>query len=260
MKKVRFLRYGISEGLNNLVRELESMGVNVKRLKLPTSRYTGRLHSHVVINWGRSNRDSINPGKQIINHPDAVKIASNKLHTFQKLRDAGLSSILPTWSTNNYEAAEWLRSGETEAIYSRQLLRASGGRGIHISTTISGIPLDGQLYVAKVDVSREVRVHVMAGKVIDFAQKKKRRGEEANSDIRSYSNGWIFAREGVDIPSIIREAAIDAVSALGLDFGAVDIGIDVQGLPKIYEINTAPGVVGTSVTNYANTIIEEWLL
>jgi len=260
MKKVRFLRYGVSNGLNNLVEELHNRGVDAKRLRLPSSSYTGRLNSHVVINWGRSNRDNIKENKRIINNPTSVRTASNKLDTFLKLREVGLSSLTPTWSTSHSEAAEWLRSGETDLVYCRQLLRASGGRGIRTSSTIAGIPEGFPLYVAKVDVKREARVHVMGGEVIDFAQKKKRRGEDANPEIRSYSNGWIFAREGVDIPEWVKEAAINAVAGLGLDFGAVDIGIDQQNIPKIYEINTAPGITGTTVVSYADKIIERWLV
>jgi glutathione synthase/RimK-type ligase-like ATP-grasp enzyme len=48
-----------------------------------------------------------------------------------------------------------------------------------------------------------------------------------------------------------------AVSALGLDFGAVDI-IWNEREDKCYvlEVNTAPGLQGSTLENYANAIME----
>jgi D-alanine-D-alanine ligase-like ATP-grasp enzyme len=47
------------------------------------------------------------------------------------------------------------------------------------------------------------------------------------------------------------QLSVEAVAALGLDFGAVDIIEDKEGNFYVLEINTAPGLEGHTVTSYA---------
>jgi glutathione synthase/RimK-type ligase-like ATP-grasp enzyme len=59
------------------------------------------------------------------------------------------------------------------------------------------------------------------------------------------------------MPDIARhEAAINACKALGLDFGAVDLIQDIKGNYYVLEINTAPGLEGATVANYAAAFTE----
>jgi hypothetical protein len=44
--------------------------------------------------------------------------------------------------------------------------------------------------------------------------------------------------------------SIKAVEALGLQFGAVDCVLDVDGSPWVIEVNTGPGLEGTAFKNY----------
>lgn len=67
-----------------------------------------------------------------------------------------------------------------------------------------------------------------------------------------------MARDGVVVSDETKAEAVKAVAALGLDFGAVDIVIDREGKPVILEVNTAPGIQGTTLTNYKRAI-ESWL-
>ena len=47
-------------------------------------------------------------------------------------------------------------------------------------------------------------------------------------------------------------AATNAIDAIGLDFGAVDVGYDEKtNTCVVYEINTAPGIEGSTVDWYA---------
>jgi glutathione synthase/RimK-type ligase-like ATP-grasp enzyme len=102
----------------------------------------------------------------------------------------------------------------------------------------------------------EYRVAVCGGQVIDYAQKKRRRDYEGrfNPYIRSHGNGWIFAREEVSPPEAVLHAATDAIELLDLDFGAVDIGSDRGGSVCVYEVNTAPGVEGTSLDRWGDAL------
>jgi glutathione synthase/RimK-type ligase-like ATP-grasp enzyme len=94
-------------------------------------------------------------------------------------------------------------------------------------------------------------LYVFDGQVIDVQQKRRREGANATNEIRNTANGWVFCREGVEAPAIAVEAAKAAVEALGLDFGAVDIKCNRQGTRcAVLEVNTAPGLEGTSLVNY----------
>lgn len=52
------------------------------------------------------------------------------------------------------------------------------------------------------------------------------------------------------MPENALNAAIQAVRALGLNFGAVDIGWNERDGPCVFEINTAPGIEESSLEAY----------
>lgn len=69
--------------------------------------------------------------------------------------------------------------------------------------------------------------------------------------VRSNKRGWKFSGVALNtIPTPLKNAAIKAVEIIGLDFGAVDCAIDVSDHPFIIEINTGPGLQGTSLSKY----------
>lgn len=81
----------------------------------------------------------------------------------------------------------------------------------------------------------------------------------ANMLVRSNKLGWKFSRV-TKMPDAMVAEAIKALKALKLDFGAVDCCIDVAGKPFIIEVNTGPGLEGTTfdtwVTAFKNKIAE----
>lgn len=205
-----------------------------------------------VINWGNSERPAwMNrwPTQIILNKPEAVKKASNKLVTFQVFKEMDVPH--PEWTTNKEDAAMW-----TSPPVARKTLTGKGGEGIIIVKDGELIP-DAPLYTKYFKKKFEYRVHVFDGKVIDYVVKKKREGVEVNYQVRNHEGGWVFCREGVVLPQCVADAAIKAVAALGLSFGAVDVGYnETKGLPSVFEVNTAPGLEGTTVVKYAEAIKE----
>ncbi|OYV41136.1 MAG: hypothetical protein B7Z80_02670 [Rhodospirillales bacterium 20-64-7] len=109
------------------------------------------------------------------------------------------------------------------------------------------------LYTKYIFKVREFRVHVVNGAVIDTQQKIRDPEKEPLSwKVRSHENGFIFARNGI-VPSDTRDnLACSACTALGLDFGAVDIVEDKKGNFYVLEINTAPGLEGQTIKSYGD--------
>ncbi len=225
----------------------------------PDGQYVPKVYDK-VIGWGQSrlpnwSTKAAQRGVAILNKPAAVNVAANKLTAFQTLRTAGIPT--PVWTTDFTMARGWLRAGDI--IVERHELRGNSGEGIRIvNLDDSEMPNDLQvapLYTKFIPKTNEFRVHVFRGEVIDYIEKKRlpsdRRPANFNRYISSTSFGWVFSRTDVrDIPGV-RDIAIRAVAALGLDFGAVDIVFN-DGLPYVLEVNTAPGLSGTTLVKYAN--------
>jgi D-alanine-D-alanine ligase-like ATP-grasp enzyme len=84
-------------------------------------------------------------------------------------------------------------------------------------------------------------------------QQKKRRHDHDNPNwqVRNHANGFIYARSDVNPPAAVLDAAKKALAATGLDFGAVDVIWNQHaGRAFVLEINTAPGLEGTTVEEY----------
>lgn len=206
-----------------------------------------------VVNWGSG-------GYQGLNKPDAVSRAVNKVATLSWLKSAGVRT--PDWTTDPREAKQWLREGAT--VMCRTKLNGHSGQGIVVAKTILDL-VDAPLYTKYVNKEKEYRVHVFNGKVIDARQKVKATdGRAVTSEyINTHTNGYVF--KFADPPSDARQQAINAVKALGLDFGAVDVvvesvtgtgGIGISYRAYVLEVNSAPGLTGTTITRYVDAIKE----
>lgn len=215
---------------------------------------------HVVINWGSSSAPDRLAGATFINHPRNVKVAGNKLLTFERLKDAldDQPVSAPEYTTDYATACEWVTSGIT--IVCRTKLNGHSGAGIILAAREEDVVVDCPLYVKYIKKAKEFRVHVAFNEVIDVQAKRKRADYEGETDfaIRNHQNGWVYCRENIEEPADLREQALRAILTLGLDFGAVDI-IYNQHYNRCYvlEVNTAPGLEGTSVTNYATAFLNK---
>ena len=162
----------------------------------------------------------------------------------------------PEWTTDYDTALEWLDSGHT--VFARTLTRAHSGLGIVIARSPEEL-VDAPLYTKYIKKKKEFRVHVFRNQVIDL-QEKRRSTNSPDSDflIRNHANGFVFCRDDIIEPTDLRATALSAVAALGLDFGAVDIIYNAY-YDKCYalEVNTAPGLEGTTLESYSNAIIKE---
>jgi glutathione synthase/RimK-type ligase-like ATP-grasp enzyme len=240
-------------------RSAKALAQAVGALRIVSPNYRQKYRD-TILNWGASNpTQRLNPTK-VLNTPHAVKVSSDKLEAFKVLQRFDVTT--PEWTTNIAVATRWQDEGST--VFARTILNGHSGRGIVVVEPGERIPY-APLYTKYVKKDAEFRVHVFKGNVIDYARKKRRNGfEEAtthNERIRNHANGWIFAREGVIVPEVVKAQALKAVEALGLDFGAVDIAWRDGGSSRpeqtwVYEVNTAPGLEGTTLQRYAQAVRE----
>lgn len=199
----------------------------------------------LVINWGASAIARTVHTAALLNDPFMVRRAGNKLTAFQELsRDETIN--LPLWTTDAEVAKTY------GVVVCRTVLNGHSGRGIVVAERNEDI-VPAPLYTQYIKKISEFRVHVVRGEVIDIQQKRKRADfeGETNTKIRNHQNGWVYCRENLESPADLQEQALKAVAALGLDFGAVDL-IYNQRAHKSYvlEVNTAPGLEGTTLEKY----------
>jgi glutathione synthase/RimK-type ligase-like ATP-grasp enzyme len=202
----------------------------------------------LVINWGCSKEPNfVYNAVNSLNSFESVAIATNKLETFKRFKSNFIPH--PEWITDYNTAKNW-----KGLIVSRSILNGFGGNGITLSES-DALSNNQLLYVKYVKKRHEYRVHVFNGFVIDVTWKRKKKGVGHDSKIRNYKNGWVYCRDNLTEPVDLRLTALRAISSLGLNFGAVDI-IWNEKQNKCYalEVNTAPGLVGTTLNSYVKAI------
>jgi len=120
-------------------------------------------------------------------------------------------------------------------------------------------PAAPDYYVRKEVIVEEYRVHSFCGKSIRAGKKELREGFANPSKwVRTWDGGWQIKYDGVSVKQAHRDIAHAAVKALGLDFGAVDIGKLENGNLIVLEVNRAPGIEGGTVENYMNAV-QRWM-
>lgn len=224
----------------------EALGGKVLRLQGSTWK---AKPGDIVINWG-----NIKTGidcDRLLNWGPNIQNASNKLKFFNMMKEASPDDIPEFW-TNKEDIPE-----DAYPVVCRTVLAGHSGDGIVIADDTEGLVV-APLYVRYMKKKDEFRIHV--GKKADefttiAVQRKARRtetpDEEVNWKVRNLAGGFIFQRNNIDVPDKVIEAAHRALAATSLDFGAVDV-IWNANKEKAYvlEINTAPGLEGSTVEDY----------
>lgn len=168
----------------------------------------------MIVNWG-------------FKHPNAVfnnRIVGNKLVELQKLEEEGVRCP----KASQTKVAGW---------YARLLHHHCG------NDLVRGLTR-GDYYVEPMVFIREFRVHVVDGRSIKLGMKVPARPNH-HEWIRSWKLGWKidYGTECQDtVTKGVRGQAKKAVAGLGLNFGAVDVGVREDGKAVVLEVNTAPGL------------------
>ncbi len=245
-----------SESVKNL-----SEATGYKRIKLEGSKFK-ESPNKLVINWGSTTC----PYKDnILNDPDSVAIAKDKLKCFDKLRKINVN--VPEYTTDKDEVCKWNWGDKSPIIYARETLTGNSGQGITvIQSEEEWDNYDhnkAKMYTKFVRKGIEFRFHVFKG-YTHFTQRKclrtdEQRPKEPNFKIRNHENGFIFANDEEAILKDMNFGKIDngkyfaqlAVAWLYLDFGAVDMMYSQDdGMWYLLEVNTAPGLTGKTLEAY----------
>lgn len=232
-----------------------SSSLGIKRIRHEGSKFVGGPNK-TVINWGCSSLPPEVEKCNVLNPPYAVDICTDKVSFFNHVSD---HCRVPQWTTNHSEALSWV--GENKIVFARTLTKSSGGKGIVEVTTPEELS-KAPLYTLYVPKKMEYRVHMFRGK--EFLIQRKglspdMNASEANWRVRNLANGFIFVRndDGPVPIDVITQAKLAFDSIVGLDFGSVDVIYNVKRKEAyVLEINTASGLVGSTVDDYSNVFKE----
>lgn len=230
--------------------------LGIKRIKRENSEFEGHP-SKTVINWGCRKLPAEPRMCTVINHSVFVEPCSNKLKFFQLMDKDGNDDIIPPYTQNREDARRWIERGHT--VVCRTKLRSHSGRGIVIAEKVKEL-VDAKLYTLYIPKKQEYRVYVCGqpqqGEVIDVARKARRLDcENPNWQVRSWHNGFVFARKDCNPPQAVMDAAIRCHNTTMLHFSAVDVVYnDRDERAYVLEINTAPGIEGKTIDVYAEAL------
>jgi len=185
------------------------------------------------------------PVKHVLNKASAIRLASNKPEARKTLADAGVS-VPPN----------------TPGKFPKVVRRNTHMKGKYFYVANNEEELrehetkhNGQTYTSDlIDAIAEFRFHVSRWGHLLVGQKKiKEEGRPTvNSEhVWNHDNGYVFKLLTFKNLERYGSIAVEAVKALGLDFGAVDVKMDGQGNLYVLEVNTAPAGAGIVKRVYA---------
>lgn len=181
----------------------------------------------------------------------------NKIEQFARFQASQVSC--PRFTTDSTKLHEL----GSRTIFVRTLISSTNGRGIvEINLSDERVP-PAPLYTEYIPKKAEYRFHVFGEHVIDVQEKRKRRGFDGdrNTRVRNVDNGYVYCRDGISPPDGAADLAIRAVKALGYNYGAVDVIYNEhRNQSYVLEVNSRPGLMGTTLDKYVNAIIDEYNL
>lgn len=187
----------------------------------------------------------------------------NKLVEIQRLRERGVPTVPFDVDFTDAIARAWddLRSrGKRAVLFGRKKQHHQGkdikqfvlGEQTREEQLAVACPAKRDFWTQVVPRVAEYRVHAFCGRV-DHAAKKVPKSEEARTAL-------IWNRENCDfvygrpVSEAVKAAALAAVAAYGLDFGAVDVLEDSEGACYVLEVNLRPGLNEEMADYYAQKI------
>lgn len=229
--------------------------------------YRGQWND-IVVNWGCSQLPrNVRLAGCVLNNDTSVYNAIHKKRSFEIFaRSDGRVPHVPFTDSHDV-VRQWLRDGHR--VYARTRVTGFDGAGLVELVGAETPIVAANLYTQGVDIQQEYRVtvirpddvaHLGHGVVIAAQRKVKAdTAERTTSDtVRVSSNGWGFKLIDHEryLPASVRNAAIQALAALDLDFAGIDVVLKPDGTAAVLEANTAPQLTPTVCRRLAAAILE----
>lgn len=206
-------------------------------------------HVDYLIRWGSRSGVSYRPREEPLNSMSALQENTDKLNSLRVLDDAGVP--VPGYTTDRDEISEtfgYPALGRAE----------SHTRGEDINLIMQWrdayLTSGNDYFVEYIPTDLEYRVHVVNGEVVKVHEKRLRSEADNHPFIRNSETGWVFVEPRGEEPD--HQLAIDAVGALGMDFGAVDMIRDENGDEYVLEVNSAPSLDEANLERYGDAFAE----
>ena len=131
--------------------------------------------------------------------------------------------------------------------------------GNSFSQDVADPPKKPDYWVERLNLANEYRVHSFDSRSIGSGVRVKREGMENHSWLRTYEMGWRLEYDEFESTKELRTLAHKAVHAMGLVFGAVDIGETSDGIRYVLNVDASP-VLGTEkmIQTYVKAI-NKWI-
>lgn len=194
-----------------------------------------------TIRWGNTTA----PDAETLNSVEAISLSADK------------SSSREVLSENGVRVPELIDT-EDNAVYpvvGRPDFHTRGNAFFYCTNAdaVRNAIARGATYFSHyIEKQAEYRVHIAGDKVLLFSVKE---GGDTTHHVWNKRAGFKFRhlrrsawRQDVLLMNIQREAK-KAIAILGLQFGAVDIGVSNE-LPYVFEVNSAPALSPLAVTKY----------
>lgn len=206
----------------------------------------------------RSSEGHINWGRETANtdlNPD-IRNATNK----QRMRELFEEHGVPTPKSYDIRPRQRVISSWFPIVGRSE--KHTKGRGFWLCKTYEDVQKafrgtrrkkPASHFMEFIEHDREYRVHVFKGKSLRISEKEFFIDENGKKDYITKKPGDIKLRR-------VRKAAKQAVEAIGLDFGAVDILArgDDNAEVWVLEVNAAPGLGGSMPQVYADAFERWW--
>lgn len=217
-------------------------------LGIPHGRSTNGQADY-LIRWGSRTGAGWRPRQDVVNSRSALENNTDKFDAMQQLESAGIR-------VPNYAESRDAFGDEIEyPILGRNRNHARGEDIELILQWRDAYLTDNDFFVEYVPTDFEYRMHVVNGEVVQVHEKRLRNEADNHPYIRNSETGWVFLEPRESPPP--DSLAIDAVGALGLDFGAVDV-IREEGTGDHYvlEVNSAPSLDEANLRRYGDSFAE----
>jgi len=171
----------------------------------------------------------------------------DKLAQFRLMREGGVR--VPDFTANGGLVSIQNPLGDFSGVWFGRKLRHRGGTDIALVLQLEDFAArrasGSEFFTKFIPSTAEYRVWIYRRKHLGTYVKVLRHPSQYRGIGRNYDNGFAFNLVDSDaVPRAAVDMAAQAVTSLGLDFGAVDMLLGKDGQYYVLEVNTAPGVEG----------------